>query len=117
MKKIALTLMLITTIPTYATTMCAANDTVAIVLDPSIKPTTNYFDAEGHWYIATSHYRIYGELKIENGKCFYMLKHPIATSWRYYSTQSSIPTCCNTFGYNLVNDMNLRRSIFSSIAN
>ena len=35
MKKIALILTLITITPTYATTMCAKNDTVAIVLDPT----------------------------------------------------------------------------------
>ena len=37
MKKIALIILTMITIPTYAgTTMCAANDTVTVVLDPSV---------------------------------------------------------------------------------
>lgn len=36
MKRIIMMLIMMITIPTYATTMCAANDTVAVVLDPSL---------------------------------------------------------------------------------
>ena len=45
--------MLITTIPTYATTMCVINDTVAVVLDPSIDSTKSGYDSTiGTWWMA-----------------------------------------------------------------
>ena len=44
------------TIPTYATTMCAANDSVAVVLDPSINFTTRSVDKEAMTWSATFPY-------------------------------------------------------------
>ena len=52
MKKIALIILTMITIPTYATTMCAKNDTVAVIIDPSVgldKTGTN--TDVGTWYI------------------------------------------------------------------
>ena len=61
MKKIALILILITTIPTYATTMCTANDTVAVVIDPSINLSGWTFDAKsGTWSVWSSYGTIRG---------------------------------------------------------
>ena len=44
MKRIIMMLIMMITIPTYATTMCAANDTVAVVLDPSLSGTNHTSD-------------------------------------------------------------------------
>ena len=41
MKKLILIMATLLTLPSYATTMCAANDTVAVVLDPTVR-ITNY---------------------------------------------------------------------------
>ena len=68
MKKIALALMLITTIPTYAgTTMCAANDTVAVVLDPSIGLTNKSSNnTTGTWWVWGPYGTVYGTSAILN---------------------------------------------------
>ena len=61
MRKIALILMLITTIPTYATTMCAVNDGVGVVLDPSI--TIKGYSSNntmGTWWILSDSWTVYG---------------------------------------------------------
>lgn len=61
MKKIALILMLISTIPTYATTMCTANDSVGIVLDPSIAiKNYNYDETMGTWWAWSDSWTVYG---------------------------------------------------------
>lgn len=61
MRKIALILLLTITIPTHATTMCAANDTVAVVLDPSISMSVVYADnTNGKWAMQSSVGTFYG---------------------------------------------------------
>ena len=61
MKKIALILMLITTIPTYATTMCTANDTVAVVIDPNTGIKSVGTNNTTHiWWAVTDHGTVYG---------------------------------------------------------
>ena len=61
MKKIALILMLISTIPTYATTMCAVNDSVGVVLDPSIAIKGNNYDATmSTWWAWSDSWAVYG---------------------------------------------------------
>ena len=53
--------MLITTIPTYATTMCAINDTVAVVLDPSIGLTNRSSNnTTGTWWVWGPYGTVYG---------------------------------------------------------
>ena len=61
MKKIALILMLISTIPTYATTMCTINDSVGIVLDLSIT-IKDYSRNEpmGTWWAWSDSWTVYG---------------------------------------------------------
>ena len=59
MRKIALVLMLITTIPTYATTMCAANDSVGIILDPNIA-IKGYSYNTNTWWIWSDSWTVYG---------------------------------------------------------
>ena len=59
MRKIALVLMLITTIPTYATTMCAANDSVGIILDPNIA-IKGYSYNTNTWWAWSNSWTVYG---------------------------------------------------------
>ena len=108
--------MLITTIPTYATTMCAENDTVAIVLDPTISGNRG-FNAEGRWTFTTKSYTIYGETKVENNKCFYRITHPFTIPWTFMTNMTSIEKCADSISFGFYDNISLRRSIFSSIAN
>ena len=117
MRKIALILMLITTIPTYATTMCAENDTVAIVLDPSVKPTNRYSDSEGNWGSQTPYGIIYGNVKIENGKCLYRITHPILTTWTARSNTNNTTLCAEGTSYDFFSNIDFRRAAFSLITN
>ena len=59
MRKIALVLMLITTIPTYATTMCAANDSVGVVLDPTITIKGSGYNTST-WWAGSGSWTLYG---------------------------------------------------------
>ena len=61
MKKIALIILTMITIPTYATTMCAANDSVGIILDPSITIKSYSKDANmGTWLAWSDSWTVYG---------------------------------------------------------
>ena len=61
MRKIALILMLISTIPTYATTMCTINDSVGVILDPSITIKSNSNNATmGTWWAWSDSWTVYG---------------------------------------------------------
>ena len=61
MKKIFTILLSIIITPTYATTMCAANDTVAVVLDPSLSVSGNsYNDTIGTWWAWNDQSTVYG---------------------------------------------------------
>ena len=62
MKKIALIILTMMTIPTYATTMCAVNDTVAVVLDPSIeiKGSSGVDSVNGIWWMPFPYGTLYG---------------------------------------------------------
>lgn len=70
MRKIALIILAITTIPTYATTMCAKNDTVAVILDPSIIATDSGSDATlGTWWAQFPFGRVSGIVAYINRSC------------------------------------------------
>ena len=61
MRKIALIILTITTIPTYATTMCTVNDSVGVVLDPSI--TIKGYSSNntmGTWWAWSDSWTVYG---------------------------------------------------------
>ena len=61
MKKIIALIMILMTMQSHATTMCAANDTVAVVLDPSISITNyNYDAASGTWSAWSTQGTVYG---------------------------------------------------------
>ena len=60
MKHLFFTICLIISIPTYATTMCAANDTVAIILDPSIQIASVGTLEMERWWAHSSYGTLYG---------------------------------------------------------
>ena len=61
---------LIITIPTYATTMCAANETVAIILDPSIAKIDMGADATSQtWWAQLPFGRVSGTAALINKNC------------------------------------------------
>ena len=61
MKKIVLILSIFVTIPTFATEMCARNDTVVIPLDSNVNGTSNGNNAaEATWWAIFNYGRIYG---------------------------------------------------------
>ena len=61
MKKILLILMMMLAMPVYATTMCAINDTTAVILDPSIVATNYGYDTNlGTWWAQFSFGRVNG---------------------------------------------------------
>ena len=63
MKKIALIILTMITIPIYATTMCTKNDTVAIVLDPSamfVNAEMSYNTSTFTWSIWNEYGTIHG---------------------------------------------------------
>ena len=103
--------------PLYATTMCAQNDIVAVILDPSVKPTSKYYDSEGHWSAQTLYGTIYGEVKIESGKCFYRITHPVITIWTARSNTTNISACAEATSYQFLVDTDFRRKTFSLITN
>ncbi len=56
--------------PTYATTMCAQNDTVAVILDPSIIATSYGSDATtGTWWAQFPFGRVSGTAAMLNKSC------------------------------------------------
>jgi len=71
MKKLITIIMLTITIPSYATTMCAANDAVAVVLDPTIGGSGTGDSNTGTWRANFSYGYISGIsacLNINKGK-------------------------------------------------
>ena len=136
MKKIALALMLITTIPTYAgTTMCVANDTVAVVLDPSIDSTgninQNYYDSQTMTCWAPYPYGILqGEYACTDssvekpvrgeksgGICWHRMTHPALSVWTYVVNYGRLNSCTDFCGNRLRSDATLRNNLFHSISN
>ena len=60
MKKYFLIIPILLTIPAYASIMCAKNDSVVVILDPSITPDSQGFDSTGIWWANASYGHIRG---------------------------------------------------------
>ena len=124
MKKIALILMLISTIPTHATTMCTINDSVGVVLDPSITIKSNSYNATiGTWWAWSDSWTLYGTtacLSSNEGKstggtvahlhdnekpvigteqngqyCWCRLTHPVSSLWAFCEKFGSTSECAS----------------------
>ena len=135
MKKIAFIILTMITMPSYATTMCAANDTVTVVLDPSIDSTgsvnQNYFDsATMICWAPYSYGRLEGQYACVNadtekivggerygGVCYVRITHPVLSLWVYAVNYGSAQNCNSYCGNRLRGDAILRTSLFGSITN
>ena len=121
MRNLILIVAFFLTLPGYATTMCAANDSVAIVLDPSINVTSASGDKESMTWTAQFPYgRISGISACINvsgtvtknlthtvdgvtkpvvggeqtGKyCWVRMTHPVMSNWMFYVEWSSAKQC------------------------
>ena len=112
------------TIPTYATTMCTANDMVAVVLDPTVAWRLNANDSTGVWYAISSYGTIHGisaclnkggskqgephlkdtnnnETKLVTGSeryggyCWCRTIHPVLSLWTYCKYRSGCGSCAS----------------------
>ena len=138
-------MMLIITIPTYATTMCALDDTVVVVLDPSIGSSASgtYDNALFTWNISFSYGRVYGIAAclpnsgsqgganssiVANGgaqtgkNCWCKATHPVASHWVFYNDYpyASVSACASSCAYSCTqgrSSASFRANMFGSVAN
>ena len=115
------------TIQANATTMCATNDSVAIVLDPTIQGTQHGSDSLIRtWWAQFPYGQVQGistclakggsrgyaeaQLKDTNGElvigiennggyCWCKLTHPVSSVWGYGANASSASSCSSCPGY------------------
>ena len=124
MKKILIIIGLMVSLPVYATSMCAENDTIAVVLDPTINGTTSTYDNTAGWWRTTFSYGqingISACLSSKNGKsiggtvenltdngqevvgserngqyCWCKMTHPVASLWVFDYDRGSRASCAS----------------------
>jgi len=121
MMKILAILGMFLTVPAFATTMCAENDTIAVVLDPFVSGTNNSSNADLFEWSATFPYgTVWGiatcvdvagtgstavdELRDSNGElatggertgkyCWCQMTHPAVSRWVFQGANSSVADC------------------------
>jgi len=112
MKKVMMIMCgLMMAVPSYASTMCVANDTVAIVLDPTINGTNyTYSAANMTWTTRFDYGNISGDALCSTtsgsyattgtpnesggGKyCWCRASHPVASLWVFYYDDGSSGNC------------------------
>ena len=125
------------TIPTYASTMCVANDMVAIVLDPSINGTDYTYDAANMlWTTMFDYGNISGDALCsttsgswatvgtpnESGGgqyCWCRATHPVASLWVFGvvgSSDACAHDCARYCAYNVQARAAFRAGVFGSVA-
>ena len=133
MKKIAFIILTMITMPSYATTMCAANDTVAVILDPSIPSKKYTTDSQTRAHIGEYSYGILkGQYACHDSKtikplggeligryCWARLTHPVLSKWMflYDYGDNNLGNCKQYCGTILHNNASIRENAFSSITN
>ena len=119
MKKMFVILSLIAfAMPSYASTMCVANDMVAVVLDPSIDGTNYTYDAANMLWTTNFDYgNVSGDALCsttsgsyatvgtpnESGGgqyCWCRTQHPVASLWVFFYGNGSSDNCANYCAYN-----------------
>ena len=144
MKKILCVLCMLITLPVYATTMCALEDTVAVILDPSITGTGYTKDDNTMTWTATFPYgTVYGVaacLSVSGGSqgatnatltagggeregkyCWCKVSHPVSSLWAFFSAVYSSAASCASFcalycGDYVRSTVALRAGLFGSVA-
>ena len=143
MKKLCAVLMMIISVPAFATTMCALNDTTAIILDPIVKGTTYSYDAASMTWNTTFPYgKVYGigacistsgTLGVANASvtaagaerdgryCWCKMTHPVASRWVFGNDSGSASNCASNCardcGFIVQNYEAMRAGLFGSVAN
>ena len=142
MKKVIYLLIgVLLSMPAGATTMCALEDTTAVILDPSISGTGFKSDVNTFTWNTTFPYgTIYGVAAClsvnggsqgtinpdldasggekEGGYCWCKMTHPAYSRWVYrasYSASNCASSCANYCGYNAQIYAALRSGLFGSI--
>ena len=143
MKKILCVLCMLITLPVYATTMCALEDTVAVILDPSITGTGYTNDPNTMtWTVTFPYGTVYGVaacLSVNGGSqgttnatltagggeregkyCWCKVSHPVSSLWAFGYDASSAAGCASLCpyycGYNVRGAVALRAGLFGSVA-
>ena len=139
MKKVMMIICAMMAIPSsYASTMCVANDTVAVVLDPSINGTDYTYDATNmKWTTMFDYGNISGDALCsttsgsyattgtpnESGGgqyCWCRASHPVASLWVFYHDYGSSDGCaanCALYCAAYVRDgAAFRAGMFGSVA-
>jgi len=126
--------------------LCVSNDTVAIVLDATVTPSSRNPDTcnyQTEWSVQTSYGKISGlpaclsafkativdfvdGVRVMGGEqngehCFCGIKHPVISSFVYANSLGSLETCikqcaCNC-SYVAKEQLNSRKKFFNSIEN
>lgn len=117
------------TMPSYATTMCAANDTVAIILDPSIERTEFGRDSLTlTWWAVFPYGRIQGSYACVNENetahgfekygrfCWCKMTNPLSSNFLYCDWYKSTDNC-NSYCAGCCSSNIFRENMFGSIPN
>ena len=143
MKKILCVLCMLITLPVYATTMCALEDTVAVILDPSITGTGYTRDDNTMtWTVTFPYGTVYGVaacLSVKGGSqgatnatltagggeregqyCWCKVSHPVSSLWAFASDVGSAAGCASSCprscGNYVRSNVALRAGLFGSVA-
>jgi hypothetical protein len=143
MTKIAMFILLTFCVPAYATTMCALEDTTAVILDPSVNGTGYKYDVNTFTWNTTFPYgTIYGVAAClsvgggspqgtinydldagggekEGGYCWCKMTHPASSRWVFYHSGTSASGCasvCTDYcGRHAISSVALRSGLFGSV--
>lgn len=143
MKRIMLiTIVMFVVTPTFATTMCAAEDTTAVILDFNVSPTSYaYNETNKTWNVTLSYGKIYGMAacittngtqgatnssltinggELNGGYCWCKITHPVSSLWACSgrgngTLNNCVASCAKLCGETFVNTINFRRGLFSSV--
>jgi len=138
MKKVMMIICAMMAVPSYASTMCVANDTVAIVLDPTINGTNyTYSAANMTWTTRFDYGNISGDALCSTtsgsyattgtpnesggGKyCWCRATHPVASLWMFYYNYWSSDGCADLCAAFCADDVQrsaaFRAGMFGSVA-
>ena len=131
MKKIVTIILTIITIPTYATTMCVKNDSVAIVLPTNMDGTSSsYNNKDWSWSTVFPYGTIYGwasctsggiptKIKQKDGvQCFCKIIHPVVSKWVHIMAHGGCTSLCPTICADYIKtEYEKRENIFATIKN
>ena len=126
--------------PAGATTMCALEDTTAVILDPSINGTSSKYDVNTFTWNTTFPYgTIYGVAAClsvnggtqgtmnpdldagggekEGGYCWCKMTHPASSRWIFYSSSASTcaSICTSRCGSIVKDNAAMRSGLFGSV--